>query len=62
MNYPRLIHRLRGKAYDYEGEQATKFDRVLKTAKEMHQNTAEYKADLAKRQGLADERLLRRTS
>ena len=47
MNYDKLVHKLRQKAFDYKGEKDVQFDRILKEAKlrkiKQYKQTDEYK-------------------
>ena len=61
MDYNKLVHKLRQKAFDYKGEKDIQFDRILKEAVQrkikQYKQTDEYQTRYAKRQ----ERLLFQT-
>ena len=62
MNYSKLVHRLRLKAFDYKGEKDIQFSRILKEAKlrkiKQYEDTDDFKKNYVKKQN----RLLFRTS
>jgi len=62
MNYERLVHNLRRKAYDYNGEKSSQFSRILKEAKS--RKIEAYSSDDKYTQRYADkqQRLLFRTA
>ena len=61
MNYDKLVHKLRRKAFDYEGKKDVQFDRILKEAVQrkikQYKQTEEHQRKYAKR----EERLLFQT-
>lgn len=61
MNYDRLVHKLRRKAFEYKGEKDIQFDRILKEAVQrkikQYEQTDEYKRKYVMQQ----ERLLFQT-
>ena len=61
MNYDKLVHNLRRKAFDYKGKKDIQFDRILKEAKrrtiKQYEQTKDFKKFYVKKQ----ERLLFQT-
>lgn len=54
MNYDKLVHKLRRKAFDYQGKKDVQFDRILKEAVQrkikQYKQTEEYRRKYAKRE------------
>ena len=54
MNYDKLVHKLRQRAFDYKGEKDIQFDRILKEAKQrkikQYEQSDEYQIKYAKKQ------------